>query len=60
MAKARSGELAPTSTTDGKDPSFVPWEGGPGGLDEALDVAVVATREAVFPHWGLDPMVAQG
>ena len=60
LAKARSGEFAPTSTTDGKDPAFVPWEGGPGGADEPLDVAVVKTRESVFPHWGLDPMVAQG
>jgi len=60
LARSRSGELAPTSTTDGRDPAFVPWEGGPGGADDALDVAVVATREAVFPHWGLDPMAAQG
>jgi acetoin utilization protein AcuC len=60
MARERGRELAPTSTTDGKTPRPVDWEGGGGDPDSALDAAVVKTREAVFPHWGLDPMRVEG
>jgi acetoin utilization protein AcuC len=59
-AKDKGREYAPTSLTDGKDASFSPWEGGSGNPDDAVDVAVVQTREAVFPHHGLDPMAVQG
>ncbi len=38
----------------------MPWEGGPGGEDDGVDRAVRATREAVFPHLGLDPMAVAG
>ncbi|MEX2290786.1 MAG: acetoin utilization protein AcuC [Mycobacteriales bacterium] len=60
LAATRGGEHAPTSLTDGSTPDFLPWEGGPGGEDDAVDRAVVATREAVFPHLGLDPMMVDG
>jgi acetoin utilization protein AcuC len=60
VAHAKGGEFAPTSLTDGRPVRFRPWEGGPGDPDDGVDAAVVKTREAVFPHWGLDPMVAQG
>jgi acetoin utilization protein AcuC len=60
VAHAKGGELAPTSLTDGTPVQLRPWEGGPGDPDDGVDVAVRATREAVFPHWGLDPMAAQG
>ena len=59
LAAARGGEHAPTSLTDGRSADFVPWEGGPGGED-AVDRAVLETREAVFPHLGLDPMAVAG
>ncbi len=59
-ASVRGGESAPSSLTDGVVPTFVPWEGGYGDPDDAVDRAVVETREAVFPHLGLDPLVAQG
>jgi acetoin utilization protein AcuC len=60
VAHAKGGEFAPTSLTDGKPVRFRPWEGGPGAADDGVDVAIRKTREAVFPHHGLDPMVAQG
>ena len=56
----RGGERAPTSLTDGGTPLWTPWEGGGGSPDDGADRAVVATREAVFPHLGLDPMAAHG
>ena len=55
-----SGELAPTSLTDGADCSFTPWEGGGGLAGDACDAAVLETRNAVFPHLGLDPLYPQG
>ncbi|HWH29027.1 MAG TPA: acetoin utilization protein AcuC [Mycobacteriales bacterium] len=60
VAHDKGGEFAPTHLTDGKPVQVHPWEGGHGDPDDAVDRAVVATREAVFPHHGLDPMVAQG
>jgi acetoin utilization protein AcuC len=59
-ARVKGGEFAPTSLTDGTPATYRPWEGGPGDPSDAVDAAVVQTREAVFPHHGLDPMVAQG
>ena len=58
-AAEQGGEIAPSSLTDDVEPLWTPWEGGDGNGD-GVDRAVVATREAVFPHLGLDPMVAQG
>jgi acetoin utilization protein AcuC len=64
LARRTGGETAPTSLTDGPagsgDPAFVPWEGGHGNPDDPVDRAVLETREAVFPHLGLDALVAQG
>ena len=69
-ASERGGELAPTSLTDGASALWTPWEpahdGFSGALDapvgsrveRAVDAAVLATREAVFPHLGLDPITA--
>lgn len=59
-ATERGHESAPTSLTDGVEPAWTPWEGGGGVAEAAVDRAVVATRDAVFPHLGLDPMAAQG
>jgi acetoin utilization protein AcuC len=50
----RTGFAAPTRMTDGQSPNPAPWIGGhdPAG---PVDEAVLATRRAVFPHFGLDP-----
>jgi acetoin utilization protein AcuC len=60
VALAKGGEHGPTHLTDGTPVTYRPWEGGPGDPDDGVDTAVVSTRNAVFPHHGLDPMVAQG
>ena len=59
-AAEQGGELAPTSLTDGTPASWVPWEGGSGDPDDAVDRAVAETRTPVFPHLGLDPEHADG
>ncbi len=50
----RWGRPGPARMTDGREVSWLSWETGydPG---EALDRAVLATRKAVFPLYGLDP-----
>jgi acetoin utilization protein AcuC len=50
----RLGRAAPYRMTDGGTPDFTPWENGydPG---DWLDRAVLATRRAIFPLYGLDP-----
>jgi acetoin utilization protein AcuC len=51
-AKRLPGRDIPVSLTDGGDVTFTPWQ--PGG-EHALDRAVMAARNAVFPLHGLDP-----
>jgi acetoin utilization protein AcuC len=50
----RLGRSAPFRMTDGATPTYPSWEDGydPG---DWLDRAVLATRKAVFPLYGLDP-----
>jgi acetoin utilization protein AcuC len=56
----RGRELAPSDLTDGVTPQWVPWEpadpldGGADRLTRAVDASIEATREAVFPAYGLD------
>jgi len=71
-ALERGREQAPTSLTDGARPTFTPWatevEDLWGGaldadvdgdrLSKAVDDAIRATRDAVFPAHGLDPRTA--
>ncbi len=59
LAREQSGELAPTDLLDGRRIVVEPWEGGPGRGDP-LDDAVLATRRAVFPLLGLDPLSVNG
>lgn len=59
LATELGHEQGPTSLTDGVSADWTPWEGGP-GHDTSVDRAVLATRHEVFPHLGLDPLVAQG
>jgi acetoin utilization protein AcuC len=51
----RTGARAPERMTDGEDVEVQTWAGG---YDPAhpVDRAVMATRRAVFPEHGLDPM----
>ncbi|MDP9418240.1 MAG: acetoin utilization protein AcuC [Actinomycetota bacterium] len=51
----RLRRAAPARMTDGSDASFRPWSSGfdPG---DAVDRAVLATRKAIFPLLGLDPL----
>ncbi len=60
LARVKGDEHGPTTLTDGAAAEWVPWEGGGGDPDDAVDRAVVETREAAFPHLGLDPMAARG
>lgn len=50
-------EEVPLRMTDDADVSFEPWQPGVGG--DPLDRAILATRQAVFPYYGLDPMDAR-
>ena len=59
LATEKGRELAPTSMSDGRAPSYVPWEGGIGEPSAKVDQAVAETRRQVFPHLGLDPMAAR-
>ncbi|WP_327049178.1 acetoin utilization protein AcuC [Microbispora sp. NBC_01189] len=51
----RTGEIPPLRMTDGRRPQ---WRDFSEGYDpaDAVDRAVIATRKAVFPFHGLDPM----
>ncbi|GAC1443151.1 MAG: acetoin utilization protein AcuC [Mycobacteriales bacterium] len=60
LAAERGREHAPLTMSDGRNPSFVPWEGGSGDPGDAADRAVADTRAQVFPLLGLDPLAAQG
>ncbi|WP_111765086.1 acetoin utilization protein AcuC [Nakamurella deserti] len=46
------GAGLPLTMSDGAVPDLRPWDGHG---DTALDTAVLATRKAVLPLWGLDP-----
>ena len=48
----RGGPGVPTRMTDGGSVEYRPWQPGSG---DAVDRAIAATRDAVFPHFGLDP-----
>jgi acetoin utilization protein AcuC len=52
----RLGRVGPIRMTDGRNPVFRDWEQGY-DPDSWLDRAVHATREAVFPLHGLDPIL---
>lgn len=45
------GRPAPAHMTDGRDPYVRPWQHH--DPEDPISQAILATREAVFPHWGL-------
>ncbi|HEU0238322.1 MAG TPA: acetoin utilization protein AcuC [Micromonosporaceae bacterium] len=56
-ADRRPGRLVPASMTDGATATFQQW--APGTTPDSVDRSIVATRNAVFPLHGLDPMDAR-
>ena len=46
------GRAAPGRMTDGRDPWAPPFERNH-HPEDPVDAAIMATRLAVFPHWGL-------
>jgi acetoin utilization protein AcuC len=52
----RSKQPPPALLGDGTAPSYSHWEPGEGDVDSPLDLAVAATRRAVWPLHGLDPV----
>ena len=54
--RQRTGDQAPLRMTDGKEPEVRTWSSGY-NPDDAVDRAIMATRRAVFPFRGLDPMM---
>ncbi|MGW4960391.1 acetoin utilization protein AcuC [Nonomuraea sp. NPDC004186] len=55
FVRERTGETPPLTMTDGRTPEFRDISGGYDPADP-IDRAVMATRHAVFPLHGLDPM----
>lgn len=55
FVRERTDEIAPRRMTDGQTPEVLTWASG---YDPAspIDRAVLATRQAVFPEHGLDPL----
>ena len=53
---ARSGRRAPELLTDGAEPTYRAWDAGEGDPEDPVDRAIAATRRAVFPEHGLDPI----
>lgn len=51
----RLGRIAPTRMTDGATPWPRPLTQGWNPSGDAVDAAIAATRDAVFPSFGLDP-----
>ncbi|WP_433436735.1 acetoin utilization protein AcuC [Nonomuraea sp. CA-141351] len=55
LVRERTGETPPLTMTDGRSPEFSDLSGGYDPADP-IDRAIMATRHAVFPLHGLDPM----
>lgn len=53
------GDEPPTVLTDGASAVWNPWHGGTGDPDDLVDRAIAATRTAIWPLHGLDPMDAR-
>ncbi|MEU4541928.1 acetoin utilization protein AcuC [Nonomuraea dietziae] len=55
LVRERMGEAPPLTMTDGRTPEVSDLSGGYNPAD-AVDRAIMATRNAVFPSHGLDPL----
>jgi len=56
LVTRRTGEVPPLNMTDGRRPEFRDFADGYDPADP-VDRAIVATRKAVFPSHGLDPLM---
>jgi acetoin utilization protein AcuC len=56
LVTARTREVPPLTMTDGRKPEFNDFSAGYDPSDP-IDRAIVATRNAVFPSHGLDPLL---
>jgi acetoin utilization protein AcuC len=56
LVEQTAGRSAPDRLTDGADPRYRAWDAGEGDPDDPVDRAIAATRRAVFPEHGLDPL----
>ncbi|MFL6139908.1 MAG: acetoin utilization protein AcuC [Frankiaceae bacterium] len=54
LALRRTGEAPPPAMTDEARPRWTPWH--PGDAEDAVDRSILATRRAVYPLHGLDPL----
>ncbi|GIH76325.1 acetoin utilization protein AcuC [Planobispora longispora] len=55
LVRERTGQTPPLRMTDGRNPEFQDFAGGYDPADP-IDRAILATRKAVFPFHGLDPL----
>jgi acetoin utilization protein AcuC len=55
LVRDRTGETPPLTMSDGRNPDFPDISAGY-DPDDPIDQAIMATRNAIFPHHGLDPM----
>ncbi|MFI6293784.1 acetoin utilization protein AcuC [Nonomuraea sp. NPDC050790] len=55
FVRERTGETPPLTMTDGRSPEFHDFSGGYDPADP-IDRAIMATRNAVFPLHGIDPL----
>jgi acetoin utilization protein AcuC len=56
LVGARMARGAPEDLSDGNEPTYLAWDAGEGDPDDPIDRAIAATRRAVFPEHGLDPV----
>jgi acetoin utilization protein AcuC len=56
FVQGRTGRQGPKRLTDGTEPTYHAWDAGEGDPDDPVDRAIAATRRAVFPEHGLDPI----
>ncbi len=56
LVRRHSQRDAPESLTDGATLEYRAWDAGEGDPEDPLDRAIAATRRAVFPEHGLDPV----
>ncbi|MEU0478634.1 acetoin utilization protein AcuC [Streptosporangium sp. NPDC006013] len=55
FVKERTNQSAPLTLTDGRNPEFSDFSAGYDPADP-IDRAIMATRKAIFPFHGLDPL----
>lgn len=58
LARRLTGADVPTQMGEGRNVQYRPWLDGYDPADP-VDRAITATRRAVFPHHGLEPMTAE-